>query len=145
VLITAPRCQREGLSLVHRVFAGNELVPREPLAQVLLNLLLNATRHTPPGGEVTLVAAARDDEIELLVADQGTGIPPADREKIFEPLYSTTEGTGLGLAVVRRVVQEMGWSISVGDAPTGGAEFRVRLPTRKAAEIRVPPALAASA
>jgi signal transduction histidine kinase len=128
ILITAPRCQRNGLSLVHRVDVASQLVPREPLAQVLLNLLLNAVRHTRPGGQVTLIAVARAGAVEVRVLDQGPGIAEADRERIFEPLYSTTDGTGLGLAVVRRVAGEMGWPISIADAPGGGAEFRLQLP-----------------
>jgi signal transduction histidine kinase len=143
ILITAPRCQRNGLSLVHRVDVASQLVPREPLAQVLLNLLLNAVRHTRPGGQVTLLAVARAGAVEVRVSDQGPGIAEADRERIFEPLYSTTDGTGLGLAVVRRVAGEMGWTISIADAPGGGAEFRLQLPMATLA--RTPAAVPAAA
>lgn len=102
---------------------------REPLAQVLLNLLLNAIDHSPEGGRIELVARpAGDGRIAILVRDQGAGVPPGARERIFQPLYSESGGTGLGLAVVRRIGEEERWGVTVGDAPGGGAEFRVEVP-----------------
>ena len=102
--------------------------PRETLAQALLNLLLNALEHSPPGGRIDLAARRQDGAALLSVTDQGPGVAREERERIFEPLYSLRGGTGLGLAVVRRIATEAGWAIEVDDAPGGGAEFRVRVP-----------------
>jgi signal transduction histidine kinase len=127
-LLVASRAERAGVEV--RVDAGglSALVARETLAQVLLNLLLNAVAHSPRGGLVELAARNRDERVEIAVRDQGPGVPAADRLRVFEPLYSGTGGTGLGLAVVRRIADENGWSVVVGDAPSGGAEFRVEIP-----------------
>jgi signal transduction histidine kinase len=101
---------------------------REPLAQVLLNLLLNALAHSPSGGTVSLTAAKRPHGVELSVRDEGPGIAAADREAVWEPFHTGGRGTGLGLAVVRRVAREEGWTAAIGDAPGGGAEIRVLIP-----------------
>lgn len=106
---------------------------REPLAQALLNLLLNAVDHSPPGGRVRLEAGEADGGVAIVVADQGPGVPPAERERVFEPLYSGGRGTGLGLAVVRRIAAARGWSVSIGDAEGGGAAFRISIPGTSAA------------
>jgi signal transduction histidine kinase/ActR/RegA family two-component response regulator/putative methionine-R-sulfoxide reductase with GAF domain len=79
--------------------------------QVLLNLLSNAVKFTPDGGSVEVRAARRDDELVVTVADTGVGIPPEDRERIFESFQqggrgvARTEGTGLGLTLTRRIVE----------------------------------------
>ena len=101
---------------------------REPLAQALLNLLLNALAHAPEGTAVELRARETADAVELTVRDHGPGIPPEARERIWEPFHSGSGGTGLGLAVVRRLAREHAWKVEVGDAPGGGAEFRLTLP-----------------
>ena len=74
---------------------------------------------------------AGDGSIELLLRDMGPGIAPGDRERIWEPFFSRAGGTGLGLAVVRRLAREHGWALEVGDAPGGGAEFRLRIPAAR--------------
>jgi signal transduction histidine kinase len=102
---------------------------REPLAQALLNLLLNAVEHTPAGGAVTLAARSVDGGTTIAVRDQGPGVPREDRERIWEPFHTSGGGTGLGLAVVRRVAREEGWTVEVDDAPGGGAEFRILIPS----------------
>jgi signal transduction histidine kinase len=104
---------------------------REHVAQALLNLLLNAIDHSPPRGRVELAAEQRDsdDNITIYVRDQGPGVPRADYERIFEPLYSSAEGTGLGLSVVRRLAIDLGWEVEIGEAGGGGAEFRVVIPS----------------
>lgn len=117
--------------------------PREPLAQVLLNLLLNAVEHTPAGGAVTLAARSLDGGTAISVRDQGPGVAREDRNRIWEPFHTGGGGTGLGLAVVRRVAREEGWAVEVDDAPGGGAEFRIVIPQSlvdDAAPLAAPPA-----
>jgi serine beta-lactamase-like protein LACTB len=107
---------------------------REPLAQALLNLLLNAVAHSPAGGIVSVTAREADGRLEIAVRDAGPGVPREQRERIWEPFHSGGDGTGLGLAVVRRVAREEGWTAEVGDAPGGGAEFRLLLPQAPAVD-----------
>ena len=72
--------------------------------------------------------------VELEVADTGPGIPPAERERVFEPFHSTRPGShaGLGLSISLRIAEEAGGRIAIGDAPGGGASFRVWLSGREA-------------
>ncbi len=107
------------------------------LLQVLLVLLDNATRHSPAGADVTLDMGRRDGRAWVSVADRGPGVPAADRERIFEPFARAVgargrrpEGTGLGLAVARTLVERHHGSIEVEDRPGGGAAFTVSLPLR---------------
>lgn len=107
----------------------------DQLARVARNLLENAQRHATSTITVTTRRSA-DDHAELVVADDGPGVPTADRERIFDRFARTdtardrdTGGTGLGLAIARDIVQAHGGTIAVGDDPdTGGARFVVRLP-----------------
>jgi signal transduction histidine kinase len=65
----------------------------------------------------------------ISVRDEGPGIPPDVRSRVFEPFYTTkTKGTGLGMAIAKRIVDEHGGSISIGDARSGGAEILITLP-----------------
>ena len=107
-------------------------IAADALRQVLLNLALNAIDATPPGGDVQLAARAAGPAVELSVADRGPGIPPALRPRVFEPWFSTHEERpgGLGLSIARRLVEEAGGTIAVGDRPEGGARIVVRLPVR---------------
>lgn len=105
------------------------------LHQVVANLLDNATRHAPARGTVRVVAEAVADGVRLDVADDGPGIEPADRERVFERFgtatvaLAPTGGTGLGLAIVRWVVELHGGRVAVVDPPSGhGALVRLELP-----------------
>lgn len=101
------------------------------LQQALANLLRNALQASPDGRPATASVAAEDGILVFRVRDRGEGVPPADRERIFEPFFTTrTRGTGLGLAVARRIVTLHGGAIEVGDHPEGGAVFRVTIPRR---------------
>ncbi len=101
---------------------------RERLHQLFANLLDNATRHSPPGGTVTVRAERHDGAVLLAVADEGAGIPPADRDRVFERFTrgerAADGGTGLGLAIARWVVQLHQGTIAVVDPPGPAAQIR---------------------
>ncbi|MEU4419148.1 HAMP domain-containing sensor histidine kinase [Actinoplanes sp. NPDC024001] len=106
---------------------------RERLHQVFANLLDNAARHSPPGGVVTVRAERRDEHCLFAVADQGSGIPAAERERVFERFTrgerATGGGSGLGLAIARWVVQLHRGTIAVVEPEQQrGCHIEVRLP-----------------
>jgi len=107
----------------------------ELIYQVTLNLLVNAIQILPPGGTVEVVVLpVRDGHAAFEVRDDGPGIPPEVRERIFEPFFTRREGgSGLGLTFVRRVVQEHRGRIRVDAAPGGGTVFHVDLPAAEPA------------
>ncbi|WP_017325247.1 HAMP domain-containing sensor histidine kinase [Synechococcus sp. PCC 7336] len=101
------------------------------LRQVLDNLMDNAFKYTPAGGRVSLTARADGDKIALTVSDTGSGIAQADLEQVFDRYYRGDEhqpGHGLGLAIARQLVWQMGGEISASSQVGGGTEFSVRLP-----------------
>ncbi|MEY2434464.1 MAG: hypothetical protein QOC92_4189 [Acidimicrobiaceae bacterium] len=102
--------------------------------QVLTNLLENAARHSPSGGTIRVRARERDGWIEVAVSDQGPGIDPADRSRIFEPFTKGvgSSSSGVGLAICRAIVEAHGGSIEVQPANPGGAEFVFTLPVHRA-------------
>ncbi|HEY0607559.1 MAG TPA: ATP-binding protein [Herpetosiphonaceae bacterium] len=112
------------------------LADRQRLVQVLLNLVRNAITYTPAGGIVSLMAQpAEPDHLVLAVADTGSGIAPADLDRIFERFYRAdasraraSGGFGLGLAIVRELVEAMGGTITVESTLGEGSCFSVRLP-----------------
>lgn len=135
-LLVAARLEQAGVRVEMDARHAVAPAPREALAQALLNLLLNAIRHSPSGGVVQLTARP-GDPVEVSVSDQGPGVPVADRDRIFEPFHTgSAGGTGLGLSVVRRLARELDWGLAVDDAPDGGALFRIRIPAPAQVEAR---------
>ncbi|HET6381648.1 MAG TPA: ATP-binding protein, partial [candidate division Zixibacteria bacterium] len=119
-----------GLKIV-REFAPSLSWPvdGQQLRQALWNLCLNAVDAMPAGGELTVAAAVRDGQLVIEVADTGDGILPADLPHLFEPFFSTKPGgTGLGLAMVHRIVQDHGGEVSVDSVPGRGTRIVVRFP-----------------
>lgn len=107
------------------------------LEQVLINLLLNAGSALEGGGVVRVTAergASSDgaEEVTVVVEDDGPGVAPDVRDRIFDPFFSTGEGTGMGLAVSYGIVQAHGGSIALDDSALGGARFTIRLPAAAA-------------
>lgn len=107
------------------------LVAADPdrLGQVVVNLLANALKATPPAGRITVAAAREGDLAVLTVADTGSGIAAADLPHIFERFYhNSTGGLGLGLAIVKELVAAHEGTIAVTSTPGAGTTFRVALP-----------------
>ncbi|MBI4701319.1 MAG: HAMP domain-containing histidine kinase, partial [Deltaproteobacteria bacterium] len=104
-------------------------VDRSRLRQVLTNLLQNAVQASPPDKPIDATAAQERGMLVFTVRDRGPGLPPGEGERIFEPFHTTRlRGTGLGLAVARRLAELHGGTIEARDHPEGGAEFRVLIP-----------------
>jgi two-component system sensor histidine kinase PilS (NtrC family) len=133
------------LLLEHRASPGSLKVMREfppsvlwpvdaqQFRQILWNLCLNAVEAMPEGGELRVAVAVRGETLEITVSDTGEGIAAGDIAHVFEPFFSTkSEGTGLGLALVHRVVQEHGGEIDVRSSPGLGTTFTLTLPSRHA-------------
>ena len=98
--------------------------------QVLSNVLENAARFSPPGKRITVAAARWDGGVQMRIADQGPGIAPDQRERVFEPFVrgEGSNGTGLGLAIARAIVEGHGGRIRIVDAPAGGTAVIIELP-----------------
>ncbi len=137
---TAPMAERRAVALETAIAlppAFTFAADADRLHQTLVNLLVNAIRYTPRGSRVVVSAERARDEVRLMVDDEGPGVPPAERELVFERFYQAAPpsdrqapGTGLGLAICRAIVQQHGGRIWVEDGPRGGAALVVALPTR---------------
>jgi two-component system sensor histidine kinase HydH len=102
---------------------------RPRMEQVLRNLLDNARAVSGEDEAVQLSVRVPGDRLEIAVRDRGEGIEPGEEEKVFEPFFTRrVRGTGLGLALARRIVEGHGGRITVVNHPEGGAEFRIALP-----------------
>jgi signal transduction histidine kinase len=113
--------------------AGAAFVDPAALRRALENLARNAAQAMPTGGTLRLGASRAGTDVELLVADTGTGMDEATRARLFEPFFTRgkAEGTGLGLAIVRRVVEGHAGRVDVESAPGRGTTFRLRLPAER--------------
>jgi signal transduction histidine kinase len=102
---------------------------RDHVTQILLNLLLNAIDSTTSDGEIRLTAKYDGRMIRFEIDDDGNGVETADRERLFQPFYSTKpNGTGLGLFVSRQLAQELGGSLVFEPRPPTGSRFVLKLP-----------------
>ncbi len=127
-------------NITYAVHASGPLlaqVDADKTQRVLVNLIANAFKFTPPGGAITVEMEQRGDHAELRVRDTGPGIPEAMRVQVFERFRQVEGGaerphggTGLGLAIVKEFVELHGGSVNVGQNPEGGALFTVVLPLR---------------
>ena len=128
-----------------RIVPEAAVVTADPakLHDIFKNLVENASNYSPERSRITLEAEPEDDWIVLRVLDQGTGIPAADLQRIFERFYRVdkarsreTGGTGLGLSIVRHLAELHRGHVRASNRPEGGAVFSVRLP-RAAAPAQV--------
>lgn len=131
----AALAQEKHTSIVVSASSGTIIGSRELLRRALFNLVENAVKYGPEGGQVQLSAGLEGETAIITVADQGPGIPQELRERVFEPFFRVDSarsrqlgGTGLGLALVRAIAELHGGSVSVEEVPTGGTSFFLKIP-----------------
>ena len=136
----APRIRERGFAVhVHGAGAPRAFADRRAVEQILSNLLDNALKYSEPGRRVDLRVTRAGSAVRVDVADQGPGIPEADRARIFERFYRVDRGrsreqggTGLGLAIVKHLVQGSGGEVWVESTPGAGSTFSFTLPAADA-------------
>jgi len=136
LLLMRERASRKGIELARDVDASIPTIRADErkVKQVLLNLLSNALKFTPDGGRVAVRIAARDGMVAVAVSDTGVGIAKQDQQAVFEEFRQVgsaakrVEGTGLGLALVRKFVELHGGCVGVESEPGTGSTFTFTIP-----------------
>ncbi|QGP93913.1 Sensor protein KdpD [Neomoorella glycerini] len=115
------------------------------IEQVLVNLLDNAVKYSPPGSEIAITVRQEEQELQVAIADRGTGIPPGDLERVFDKFYRLhsprhVSGTGLGLSICKGIIDAHGGKIWAAPRAGGGSVFTFSLPLNEPPPTRVPSA-----
>jgi signal transduction histidine kinase len=125
----------KGIELIRELGACDARVDRDKFSQVIFNLMSNAVKYTDRGGGIRVSASNAGDMAVLSVEDDGIGIAPGDMPYIFEHLYRTDEsrardsgGNGIGLSVVKAIVESHGGRVKVKSEPGRGSTFTVEVP-----------------
>lgn len=129
--LTQSKADRKGISIKFLPYADVTMVEcdQDQITQVILNLVLNAIQILPENGQITIETRGDEDELTIRIKDNGPGIPVEDRSRVFEPFVTGRDGgLGLGLAIVNEIIQMHNGSIYIESAPSGGAQFSIRLP-----------------
>ncbi|WP_228015950.1 sensor histidine kinase [Synechocystis salina] len=121
----------------------SSLVDVRLLRHTLENVLSNAIKYSAPGSTVTLDISRDEEHLLFQVQDEGIGIPPQDREKLFEAFHRASNvgdvpGTGLGLSIVKRYVEFQGGTIQVTSVPEKGTTMVIKLPLNPVSAIQMP-------
>jgi PAS domain S-box-containing protein len=137
----------DGVEVTRKFRAGGARVPADSdrLRRAVINIFENACQAVtdarrnetlPQAPEVTVETRLKNDRLEILITDNGPGVPVEIREKIFEPLFSTKNfGVGLGLPTVRQIMKQHGGGVTIGEKRGGGAKFALWLPLAGELEI----------
>jgi two-component system phosphate regulon sensor histidine kinase PhoR len=143
VLMTAldrmkPKAERHGLSLTLDAPASlpSIIADRNLLERAIVNLIDNAVKFTPAGGDIYVSASVSDGFLTVDVRDTGEGIDPGDLPRVFERFYKADRarrggGTGLGLAIVKHSIEAHGGSVSAKSEPGRGSSFTFSIPARR--------------
>jgi signal transduction histidine kinase len=135
VAFITPECSKKGVMLdVDLGGPDSAWVDGFQLKQAVLNLVLNALQATPKGGHVVVRTSGDNRRLVVAVADDGEGMSAETREKAFTPFFTTREdGTGLGLPLVRRIVEQHGGSVEITSAPGTGTTVTLVFPAHRGA------------
>ncbi len=110
----------------------NVMLDRDQMIQALLNILLNAVNAVDKGGEISISIYTEMDTLQIAISDTGSGIPPEDLPRVFDPFFTTRkDGTGLGLAIVHRIIENHDGEIGVESKSGEGTTFTIHLPFQK--------------
>jgi len=129
--LTAQPARKAGVTVTKRLdpAVGRHDLDAALLQQAILNIVLNAIQAMPGGGTLTVDSRLSEGFLEVSFADTGTGISPESRKKLFSPFFTTKPGgTGLGLVITFRIVQNHGGTIDVAGEPGKGTTFTIRIP-----------------
>jgi len=133
-LLTAG-AETKNLRLEFDIAPARVTAEKEELTEIATNLVSNAIRYTPDGGRVSVRLTSEGGFAVLEVTDTGIGIAPKDLPRVFDEFFRSTEaknavrhGTGIGLAIVKKIVQSLRGTIDVRSTPGEGSTFTVRLP-----------------
>lgn len=129
------KIQKFGLHLHTSLEHHRIVADKESLMQIFINLIDNAIKYNRPDGEIWLACGRNGNWLHVLVRDSGIGVPPDERDKIFEPFYrvnkdrsSQSGGTGLGLALVKGLIEKHGAAIAILDTGEEGTAFDIKFP-----------------
>ena len=129
--LLSDQCLKQGVEVRTSLSGNGTTIQADPqqLKQVLLNLLLNSLEAMARGGHLEVVSRAAPPYLTIRIVDTGDGIPPEHAQKVWDPFFTTKErGMGLGLAIVRGVVERHGGQIAIASAPGRGTTVEVSLP-----------------
>jgi signal transduction histidine kinase len=131
ISLVGTRAEKRAIEIALEEGAADPILAsdREQMIQVFLNLVINAVQHVPEGGRIRLATADAAGLLVVQVEDDGPGIPEAEQERVFDPFFTRRDGgVGLGLTIVRQIVEAHGGEIAVSRGHLGGACFTIRLP-----------------
>lgn len=136
----APETQKNGYKIHKRLATHIREIQADPglLYEAFLNILMNAMQAMPEGGTITVELADRQDTVTIVFSDEGKGIPDDTLKKIWQPFFTTKEkGSGLGLPIVRKIVEGHGGTVRIENGPLKGVQVTVTLPVGKVDRVTI--------
>jgi two-component system sensor histidine kinase HydH len=137
----APETEKNGYKIHKRLATHIRQIQADPglLYEAFLNILMNAMQAMPEGGTITVELADRQDTLTIVFSDEGKGIPDDLLKKIWQPFFTTKDkGSGLGLPVVRKIVEGHGGTVRIENGPLKGVQVTVTLPVGKGDRVTIP-------
>jgi two-component system sensor histidine kinase HydH len=137
----APETEKNGYKIHKRLATHIREIQADPglLYEAFLNILMNAMQAMPEGGTITVELADRQDTLTIVFSDEGKGIPDDILKRIWQPFFTTKDkGSGLGLPIVRKIVEGHGGTVRIENGPLKGVQVTVTLPVGKVGRVTIP-------